>query len=287
MALSVSSNTRCFYTYSSSLFLPSTFAVYALSVAYPGDTFNFSWYDPSGTLRRQSTVTIGQLGGCATDGLPLAGTGNAQSPGLWRVDIQGPPGRDYATGSLTFAVLPQQPPVAVPPALGSMADLASGGGWDTTIELVNVGIATAQTGIAFFGDDGNALTLPVVPGFPPTSGIARAVAPNATLLIDSSNSDTLQTGYAQLNSDAGIEGFIRFRYAPRDQEAIVPLETRNASSYVLAFDNTSGIATGAAIANLTAAPANIAVLIRDKHRCADRLRNDFPRNQRPCILRAE
>src|ERR1019366_10589666 len=97
----------------------------------------------------------------------------------------------------------------------------------------------------------------------PTSAVNESVAPNATLLIDSSNSDTLQTGYAQLNSDAGIEGFIRFRYAPRDQEAIVPLENRNASSYVLAFDNTSGIATGAAIANLTNASANIAVLIRD------------------------
>ena len=58
-------------------------------------------------------------------------------------------------------------------------------------------------------------------------------------------------------------GFIRFRYAPRDQEAIVPLEHRNASSYVLAFDNTNGIATGVAVANLLAVPANIPVLIRD------------------------
>ncbi|HSR09172.1 MAG TPA: hypothetical protein VLM42_18725, partial [Bryobacteraceae bacterium] len=146
---------------------------------------------------------------------------------------------------------------------GSMADLASGAGWDSTIQLVNTGGAAAHTSIGFFGDDGSPLALPVVPGFLPTSTVTESVAPNATLLIDSSNSDGLQTGYAQLNSDAGISGFIRFRFAPRDQEAIVPLEARNASSYVLAFDNTSGIATGAAIANLTNASANIAVLIRD------------------------
>ena len=265
MSLSNSIQTRCYYADSSYLFPPGTAAIYARANGYPGDTFNFSWYDPSGTLRRQSstTVTDQSVGGCATDALPILGTGNAQSPGLWRVDILGQPGRAFESGSLTFAVLPQQTPVTVPPTLGSMADLASGGGWDTTIELVNVGGVNAQTSVGFFGDDGSPLSLPVVPGLPPTSRIARAVTPNATLLIDSIGSDALQTGYAQLNRDAGIEGFIRFRYAPRDQEAIVPLETRNASSYLLAFDNTNGIATGAAVANLTALPANIPVLIRD------------------------
>ncbi len=266
ISLSTSNQTRCYYTYSSYLFPPATAAIYARANGYSGDTFTFSWYDPSGTLRRRAsnTITNQSSESCATDALPVAGTGNAQNPGLWRVDIQGPPRIvPTSTGSLTFVVLSQQPPVTAPPTLGSMADLASGGGWDTTIELVNVGSVNAQTGIGVFGDDGSPLSLPVVPGFPPTTAIGRAVAPNTTLLIDSSNSDALQTGYAHLNSDAGIEGFIRFRYAPRDQEAIVPLETRNAASYVLAFDNTSGIATGAAIANLTATPANIPVLIRN------------------------
>jgi hypothetical protein len=43
----------------------------------------------------------------------------------------------------------------------------------------------------------------------------------------------------------------------------VPLETRNAASYILAFDNTDGLATGIAVANVTSAPANISVSIRD------------------------
>ena len=30
-----------------------------------------------------------------------------------------------------------------------------------------------------------------------------------------------------------------FRYNPNGQEAVVPLESRNASGYILAFDNTA------------------------------------------------
>ena len=31
------------------------------------------------------------------------------------------------------------------------------------------------------------------------------------------------------------------------QEAVVPLESRNASAYIIAFDNTNGTATGVAL----------------------------------------
>jgi len=44
----------------------------------------------------------------------------------------------------------------------------------------------------------------------------------------------------------------------------VPLETRDASSYVLSFDNTSGLATGVAIANLASAEASVGVVIREE-----------------------
>jgi len=43
----------------------------------------------------------------------------------------------------------------------------------------------------------------------------------------------------------------------------VPLETVNASSYVLAFDNTGTLATGLAIANVAAQAADVNVVIRD------------------------
>ena len=49
------------------------------------------------------------------------------------------------------------------------------------------------------------------------------------------------------------------------QEAVVPLESRNASAYVLAFDNTDSTATGIAVNNVsTAIQVNIPVVVRDE-----------------------
>jgi hypothetical protein len=60
-----------------------------------------------------------------------------------------------------------------------------------------------------------------------------------------------------------VSGFAIFRYNPTGQEAVVPLETRDASAYVLAFDNTNGLATGLALANISTQPANVPVVLRD------------------------
>jgi hypothetical protein len=46
------------------------------------------------------------------------------------------------------------------------------------------------------------------------------------------------------------------------QGAAVPFETRNASSYVIAFDNTAGLATGVAIANFSALGADMTAIVR-------------------------
>jgi hypothetical protein len=43
----------------------------------------------------------------------------------------------------------------------------------------------------------------------------------------------------------------------------VPLETRNASAYILAFDNTSGKAAGLAINSVSSQTLNVPVVVRD------------------------
>ena len=43
----------------------------------------------------------------------------------------------------------------------------------------------------------------------------------------------------------------------------MPLENRNASGYVVPFDNTNGSATGVALANVSAQALNTALTIRD------------------------
>ena len=55
-----------------------------------------------------------------------------------------------------------------------------------------------------------------------------------------------------------------FRYNPNGQEAVVPLESRNAAAYLLAFDNTSQTATGVAINSVSAQAVNIPVVVRNE-----------------------
>jgi hypothetical protein len=74
----------------------------------------------------------------------------------------------------------------------------------------------------------------------------------------------LVSGSAQLTSNGGnTSGFAVFHYNPNAQEAVVPLETRNAAAYVLAFDNTNGLTTGMALANISSQPVKVSMIVRD------------------------
>ena len=71
----------------------------------------------------------------------------------------------------------------------------------------------------------------------------------------------LLTGSAQLTTTGHVGGFVIFRH--NNQEAVVPLESRNASAYVIAFDNTHGTATGIALNAVSAQQVSISVTVRD------------------------
>jgi hypothetical protein len=152
---------------------------------------------------------------------------------------------------------------------GSIAHIAIANGWKTTFVMVNTGTSTAQVHLKFFADDGTPLSLNL--SFPQTgnSGTAsfvdRSLAPGATLIVESTGllGDPLQLGSAQFNTDGHASGFVILRYQPNGQEAGVPLESRQANAYVLAFDNTSGTATGVAISNVSAQAMNVPVTVRD------------------------
>jgi hypothetical protein len=152
---------------------------------------------------------------------------------------------------------------------GSFAHLASGGdGWQTTFVLVNVGPSAAQATLSFFADQTGA-PLPLPLSFPQPGGganttasfVTRTLAAGATLVVVSNGAPQLLTGSAQLTTAGQVSGFEIFRH--NNQEAVVPLESRNASAYILAFDNTSSTATGIAINAVSAQPVNIPVTVRD------------------------
>jgi hypothetical protein len=152
---------------------------------------------------------------------------------------------------------------------GSMAQLASGGGWDTTFTLANAGTSSAEVQLSFFDNNGLALSLPltfVQSGMATIASlISQTIVAGATLVIltQQDNAVASLVGSAQLSTDGNVSGFAIFHYKPTGQEAVVPLETRNASAYVLAFDNTNGLATGLALANLSNHASNVPVVLRD------------------------
>ena len=181
------------------------------------------------------------------------------------------------TANGRIAVVTQ--PITFPPdvaaglaLMGSVAQVASSGGWDTTISLVNNGSAMAHARLKFFGDDGSALSLPLTfPQGPDATStllgasLDEAISPGAMFVTDSTGPDVLavQQGAAQLSTDGGVNGFANLRDRVNHWEATVPLETRNAAFYLLAFDHSGGLATGLAVANLSAQPGNVQVTIRD------------------------
>ena len=161
---------------------------------------------------------------------------------------------------------------------GSIAHLASGDGWKTTFVLVNTGSTPASATLSFFSDQNSTnprgpLTLPLA--FPQTGddGTAMSVssyttpqlAAGATLIVVTSGAPQLLTGSAQITSAGNVGGFVIFRH--NGQEAVVPIESRGAQAYIIAFDNTNGTATGIAV-NAVSAPdqtqqVNIHVTVRD------------------------
>ena len=137
--------------------------------------------------------------------------------------------------------------------------------------LVNTGTSTAQATLNFFDDNGVPLSLPL--SFPQTSGgtstlapsVVQPVAANASLWVQTAApvGAALLTGSAQLTTTGNVSGFVIFRYNLNGQEAVVPLETRNAGSYILAFDNTNGTATGVAVNAVSTLAQIIPVTLRD------------------------
>jgi hypothetical protein len=190
------------------------------------------------------------------------GTVEFDAPAGGRIGVLG-----LRTNSGALTTLPLLASVAA--GGGTFAHLASGGGWMTTLTLVNAGTSSATIKLNFFDDQGAALTLPVA--FPQTGtnlttatvGWTLAAGATMTVVTQSPDSGPALTGSAQLVTAGLVSGFAVFRYNPSGQEAVVPLETRTPSSFVLAFDNTGGVSTGLAVANTTAQAASVPVTVRD------------------------
>jgi len=228
------------------------------------------------------TVAVAAGSGCAWSALGApawitfngasTGAGNgalnytvAANSGIFRIAT-------LTIGGVSFTVEQQPPTITGLTAIGSLAQIASAGGWTTAFTYVNLGATAAQARTTFFTNGGTPLLLPftfpqLAAGTGPllASTFDRKVNPGASLLFSTTgaNSDAQMVGWGGLASDGNIGGYAVFSFPGLMWNAVVPLETRNAPRYLLAFDNTGTLATGVAIANLSAAPANINLVFRD------------------------
>ena len=128
---------------------------------------------------------------------------------------------------------------------------------------MNTGSSAASARLNFFDSNGNPLALPLT--FPQSAATApllaatldRTLNPGAELVIVTTgpSAQTTQVGWAQLLTNGTIGGFAVFSDSINgDQEAMVPIETCYANTYILSFDNTNGAYTGTALANLVRKP---------------------------------
>ncbi len=200
-----------------------------------------------------------------------AGNGNGTVTFQVAANTGGVRSGSFTVAGLSFVVGQQSATVTGLNFIGSMPHIAAQENWTTTFTLVNTSSASTQTRLSFIGDNGSALPLTLdFPQPPPLNGllapsIDNTIAPNASLVIETAGPQVppVQTGSAQVSATGATAGFAIFHLIPGAQEAVVPLETRNASSYLLAFDNTSGVVLGVAVANISTQPATIQVVIRD------------------------
>ena len=201
---------------------------------------------------------------------PASGTGNGSVSFIVAANTGAARSGALTINGQTFTVSQESTSSAGLGDAGSMAQIAAGGGWDTSLTLIDLGAASTEARIDFSGNAGNSLVLPFT--FPQQMSTGTMLGATLDQILNShgqfvinaagSLSDPLAMGWAKLRAGGAVSGFAIFKNSS-GQEAVVPLETRNAPSYLLAYDNAGGLATGLALANLASGAANVNVIIRD------------------------
>ncbi len=217
--------------------------------------------------------TIGVLPPWVMLASPSSGSGNAMVTFQVLPNSGGDHAGSITIGGQTFTVEQQSSSISGLSFIGSMPHIAAEENWTTMFTLVNKGAVTALARLSLFGDPSGSLTLPLA--FPQQAGASgpllagsfdRTMAANASLIVDTAGAQAppVLVGSAQLAATGSVDGFAIFHHIVTTQEAVVPLKTRNASSYLLAFDNTDGLVLGVAVENVSAQNAVIGVVIRDE-----------------------
>ena len=220
---------------------------------------------PDGTAMAGSAVTVVNV--TATSVFVSVDFGGVA--GSYTITAKNPDGQSSA--AFSFAVVLDAGPAT---RVGAMAQFASGGGWKTTIRLLNLTRTPASVRVTLINSDGSPALLPLVVTqggvAVSTSGavVERTILSNGGLQVETEAAfSTTTAGWVEIRGSAAVTGFAVFRQRHGDgseSEGTSPLDNRSSQNVVLPFDNQSNYSTGVAIANLSqAAAATVTAIFRD------------------------
>lgn len=145
-----------------------------------------------------------------------------------------------------------------------------GGGWKTTLTLVNMDETAVNLPINFYTETGEAWGVDLE-GAGRASSFNIAIPSKNTVTISSTDGDgTVRQGWALLNTPCcpRLGGFAVFRQRVTgrpDFEAVIPLGYIYSTRSFLLFENTGGFQTGVAIVNPSRfSTATVTINIRDE-----------------------
>jgi len=150
---------------------------------------------------------------------------------------------------------------------GSFAQIAYGGGWQTTFTLLNQSdTLLAHLTLNFYGDDGSPLNVPIQDAATTSSYTITIVPGGLQSVVISSPNSTSSQGWASMDVSGGIvRGQASFRWLLPNKtisEAVIPISTSGsvlcvvpspaADVILIPFDNTTDkYVTSLALANTT------------------------------------
>jgi hypothetical protein len=240
--------------------LPAVVGVpYTQSLSATGGVPPYTWFLPTGTMPPGLTLSpsgliTGRLDATGSTDITLAVTDNTS-----------------ATVAQTFTI------AAIPRSqirFGSLAHVAAGGWWDTSITLINTSSVPVAITAQFRADDSTAMSLPLrltqqgaATQSATVSSMTAAINPNGTLVIATGALAASVVGWVEVLSSGPVSGFAVLRSSPpndKPSEATVPLQTSFPSALTLPYDNSAGYVMGVALVNLAGAPANLTAKVLDE-----------------------
>ena len=218
---------------------------YSQTLASTGGTAPYAWSLASGAL--PSGLGLSSSG--VISGTPTA-SGTYTFSGMVTDSL-------FGTAAVTFSLTIN---TAGPLRSGVLSQVASGGGWKTSLYLVNASATSVPVVVKFWSNTGTQLSLPLsvtqLGGTQISTGssVNATVTANSTLLVESTSSATTETtGWAEVIATGNITGYGVFHYTSLsgDQsEGTLPLEATFQPTFILPYDGVGGFSSGVALTNL-------------------------------------